>query len=462
MVLLQRIRVCPIMFRRLAATFLFIFPLWGVGGAIADAEEPEANLPELRLSLRDAIQAAIDNNVNVRLLKERIAAAQAQADTSLGALLPNVAGFVNGRNQTVNLAAFGLPADRLAGFGLTRSVTEPFEVYDARATLVQNIFSLSLIQRWRAAKAGVSVADLEAEVTKRDVMATVGLLYIEALRADEAVKARQADIELSQQLLNLAKDRRAAGIATGLDVTREEVQLENNKQRLLVSQNEQESARLSLIRALGISFEVRVTLTDELKFVPVEPQRAEEALTTAREQRLELKAQENRQRLAALSLSSVAGERLPSLSLNGEYGWIGVKPEDALATRAIGLTFSVPIFDGGQRESRISETRSRVRQESIRMKDVSDQVTLEVRNALLTLESSTQQVAVSEKGMELALKELTFARDRFAAGLGTNIEVTNAQTSVARARDNQIEALFRFNASRINLARAKGEIEKLY
>jgi outer membrane protein TolC len=217
-----------------------------------------------------------------------------------------------------------------------------------------------------------------------------------------------------------------------------------------------------LIRSLGIAFDVRLVLTDDLKFVPVEPQAAEQALTAAREQRLELRAQENRQRLAALTLNSVTSERIPSLSLNGDYGWIGLKPEDALATRSIGLTFSIPIFDGGQRESRISETRSRVRQESIRMKDVSDQVTLEVRNALLTLESSMQQVAVAEKGMELALKELTFARDRFAAGLTTNIEVTNAQTSVARARDNQIEALFRFNASRINLARAKGEIERFF
>jgi outer membrane protein TolC len=418
--------------------------------------------PELRLSLREAIEAAIDNNVNVQLLKERIAAAQAQADTSLGALLPNVSGYVNGRNQTVNLAAFGLPANRLAGLGLTRSVTDPFEVYDARASLVQNIFSLSLIQRWRASRAGVDVASLEAEVTKRDVMATVGLLYIEALRADEAVKARQADIELAQQLFKLARDRKTAGVATGLDVTREEVQLENNRQRWLVAQNEQQSARLNLIRALGIGFEVRLVLTDELTFVPMEAQPAEQALTIAREQRLELRAQENRQKLAALSLSSVASERLPSLSLNGDYGWIGLKPEDALTTRSIGLTFSVPIFDGGQRESRISETRSRVRQESIRMKDVSDQVNLEVRNALLTLESSQQQVAVAQKGLDLAAKELTFARDRFAAGLTTNIEVTNAQTSLARARDNVIEALFRFNASRINLARAKGEIEKVF
>ncbi|CUS32862.1 putative Outer membrane efflux protein [Candidatus Nitrospira nitrosa] len=426
------------------------------------AEEQEAVAPELKLSLRDAIQAAVDNNVNVRLLKERIAAAQAQTNTSFGALLPNVGGYLNGRHQTVNLAAFGLPADRLSGLGLTRSVTDPFEVYDARATLVQNIFSLSLLQRWRAAKSGLDVAGLEAEVTKRDVMATVGLLYIEVLRADEAVKARLTDIELSQQLLKLARDRRTAGVATGLDVTRQEVQLENNKQRLLVSQNEQESARLNLIRALGIAFDVRLTLTDELKFVPPVTQRVEEALVIAREQRLELRAQETRQRLATLSLSSVTSERIPSLSLNGDYGWIGLKPDEAVTTRSIGLTLSIPIFDGGQREGRISENRSRVRQESIRMKDVSDQVTLEVRNALLTLESSTQQVAVAEKGLELALKELTFAKDRFAAGLVTNIEVTNAQASVARARDNQIEALFRFNASRINLARAKGEIDKLF
>ncbi len=453
-------RVCLV--TRLLAVLIFLWTLCGTATAPVAAEEFEKNPPELKLSLREAIQAAVDNNVNVRLLKERIAAAQAQANTSFGALLPNVSGYASGRNQTVNLGAFGLPPDRLSGLGLRRSVTDPFEVYDARATLVQNIFSLSLIQRWRAAKSGVDVADLEAEVTKRDVMATVGFLYIEALRADEAVKARQADIELSQQLLKLARDRKAAGIATGLDVTREEVQLENNKQRLLVSQNEQESARLNLIRALGIDFDVRVKLTDELKFVRPEAQRTDEALTVAREQRLELRAQESRQRLAALSLSSVTSERIPSLSLHGDYGWIGLKPEDALATRSLGLIFSIPIFDGGQRESRISETRSRVRQELIRMKDVSDQVTLEVRNALLTLESSTQQVAVAEKGMELALKELTFARDRFTAGLTTNIEVTNAQTSVARARDNQIEALFRFNASRINLARAKGEIEKLF
>jgi len=426
------------------------------------AEERSQAPPELRLSLHDAIQAAIDNNVNVRLLRERIAAAQSAANTSLGALLPNVSGYATGRNQTVNLAAFGIPQDRLGALGVPGGVTQPFDVYDARASLVQNVFSLSLIQRWRAARTGVDVASLEAEVTKRDVMATTGLLYMEAIRVEAAVRARQADIELSQQLLKLAQDRKKAGVATGLDVTREEVQMENTRQRLLVAQNDQESAKLNVIRALGIDFDVRLILTDELALINVVPQSPADALLAAHENRTELKAQLTRQKLASLSLSSVTNERVPSLSLNGDYGWVGLKPEDAFATRSVGLMLSVPIFDGGQREGRISENRSRVRQESIRMQDVSDQITLEVRNALLTLDSSTQQVAVAEKGIELAMKELTFARDRYAAGLATNIEVTNAQTSVARARDNQIEALFRFNASRINLARAKGEIEQLF
>ena len=182
---------------RCAIVLLLLFVMTFAGLSWLNAEELPDRPPELRLSLHDAIQAAVDNNVTVRLLRERIAAAQANANTSLGSLLPNVSGYVSGRNQTVNLAAFGLPQDRLGALGVPGGITQPFDVYDARANLVQNLFSLSLIQRWRAARTGVDVASLEAEVAKRDVMATVGLVYIEVLRAEAAVKARQADIELS-------------------------------------------------------------------------------------------------------------------------------------------------------------------------------------------------------------------------------------------------------------------------
>lgn len=102
----HRLIVCRVVSIVLAAV------ICGTATELLSAEELERNPPELKLSLREAIQAAIDNNVNVRLLKERIAAAQAQASTSLGALLPNIGGYLNGRNQTVNLAALW---DRCAG-----------------------------------------------------------------------------------------------------------------------------------------------------------------------------------------------------------------------------------------------------------------------------------------------------------------------------------------------------------
>ena len=81
----------------------------------------------------------------------------------------------------------------------------------------------------------MDVAGLDAEVTKRDTMATVGLVYLETLRAMAAVDARKADVTLNKELLRLATERKSAGMATSLDVTRAKVQLENERQRLLVA-----------------------------------------------------------------------------------------------------------------------------------------------------------------------------------------------------------------------------------
>jgi len=418
----------------------------------ATSEQTGASRPPvLKLSLRDAMQAAIDQNPTVRLFKERITQAQDVADTQLGALLPNLSGGLSYARRRFFTSRFGAAA----------TVTDPIEFYDARMFLTQNVFSLSLIQKWRAAKTGVEVAGLDAEVTKRDTMATVGLVYLETLRAKAAVEARRADVLLNEELLRLATGRKAAGMATRLDVTRAKVQLENERQRLLAAEIEEGRATLNLIRAMGISFDVQVVLTDKLTMVPVPEQTMKEALQLAQDNRTELKVQKRRERLASLSLSSVASERIPSMQATGEVGMVGNQIPDMLTTDGVAVLMTVPIFDGGQREGRISEGRSIVRQEAINTQDIQYQITLEVRDALLTLNSSKQQVAVAEGSLKLSLTELELARERFAVGVATNIEVTNAQTSVAQARDNLIQGLFNFNASRISLARSQGRLQDL-
>ncbi len=417
-----------------------------------DSATAADDTPELRLSLRDAIEAAVDNNPTVRLLREQVMEARGNTQNELGALLPNLSGRMSWNRRTFFLGSLGVSG----------GVTGPFNFFDYRGVLTQNLFSLSLIQKWRAARTGIEVAELDAEVTRRDAMATAGLLYVEALRAEAAVKAVEANITLNEELLRLAEDRKAAGLATGLDVTREQVQLENERQRLLVAQNERERAKLNLIRALGIDFHVQLVLTDELKLLELPGQTTRQALEVARANRAELKAQNRRERLAALSLSSVASERIPSFSFNGDWGHTGSKVDGTFEVWSSTLMLTIPVFDGGSREGRISQERSLVRQEQIRAKDVAHQITLEVRDALLTLRSTQQQVLVAREGLRLSLRELDLARERFTVGVANNVEVTNAQASVARARDNVVVALSNFNASRINLARATGRMDLLY
>lgn len=408
-------------------------------------------LPELRLSMRDAMQAAVDNNPTVQIFKERVTQAEEQAFTQRGALLPNLSARVSGARRRFFLGAFAGAAN----------VSRPFDFYESRLALNQNIFSLSLIQKWRAARTNIEVAGLDSETQKMDTMAMVALAYLETLRVQKSVKARLADVKLNNQLLRLAMERKSVGMATRLDVTRAKVQLENEKQRLLVARNDFGSAKLNLSRGIGLSFDVKLILTDDLKLVPVAPQTVDEALQVARAHRVELKAQKKRERLAELTLSSVVMERVPSLTGSGDVGMIGNQPSDALTTDNVQVLLSIPLFDGGQREGRISEQRSLLRLESIRTRDVEKQVGLEVRDALLTIASTQQQVAVAKEGLRLAFQELLLARRRFAVGLATNIEVTDAQTRVAQARDNLIEALFNFNASRVDLARAQGRLEEL-
>ena len=257
-------------------------------------------MPVLRLSLKDAIEAALDKSPNVRLYKERIEAARGASRTQLGALLPNLAGSSKFTNQTFFLGTIGGAPVR----------TQPFDIADARGTLSQSLFSWSLIERWRASRAALAVSEGEADTTKNDTMATVALHYMEVLRHYETANARTANVELYKELVAFIKNRQSGGMATGLDTARLETQLENERQRLELTRSDIERTKLILINALGVNFDVRLELTDELK-APEEPVPAQDyAMEVALSNRPEMKAQEQRIQVSKLTLSSVKGERL--------------------------------------------------------------------------------------------------------------------------------------------------------
>ena len=429
--------------------------LIGGGGAFAqtntESQSMTDQVPVLKLTLADAIQAALDKNPNIRLFRERVEAARSVTKTQLGALLPNLSATGKMNNQTFFLGTIGGAPVR----------TQPFDIVDGRGTFSQSLFSLSLIDRWRASRSAFQVAELEATTTGNDTVATVALHYFEVLRNQETLNARYANVGLYEDLVGFVRSRQAGGMATGLDTARLESQLENERQRLELAKGDVERARLMLLNSIGIGFDVDLALIDELKGYDGLIPSLENAMASALRNRPELKAQLQRIKTAELSLKSIKGERLPSLSAQGDVGMIGNQADHATNTYNVGAMLSVPLWDGGQREGRIGESRSQLNQEAFKLALVKNQVTMELRDALVTLKASVEQHRIAKDGLKASLTEVALARERFRILSSNTLELSNALFSLVRARDNMIDALFRVNASRVNLARSQGEAEAL-
>jgi len=415
--------------------------------------------PKMALSLNKAIEIALapDGNTRVQLAAEAVRAAQARKAEARSVLLPNVDGSWTARSFTQDLTTFGLQIQvPIPGFAIP-SFVGPVDVYDLRASATQTVFNLSAIRKFQAAGAQASASRLDTEQARVEASAQVGKAYVNAARAENAVATAQANVELAERLFALAKSEKEAGTGTGLDVTRAEVQVASEKQHLIAAKEDRETSRLNLLRAMNVPLDLDVDLTDPLNYTPADIPDAAKALEAARANRPDLKAQSTREHSARLSYNSAVDERLPSVGAFGDYGDIGVQPNTLRPTRTVGVSVKIPVFDGGRRDALRAEASSQLRSEAIRSHDLAKQAELEVRTAIATLRSADEQARVSLESVTLSTKELEQAERRYRAGVANSVEVVDAQTRLARARENKDTAVYRQRAARIDLAAALGD-----
>jgi outer membrane protein TolC len=281
------------------------------------------------------------------------------------------------------------------------------------------------------------------------------------LRAVAELEAVNANVALAEAVLKQAQNQKSAGNGTGIEVTRARVELLNQKQRRLIAENDRNKARLELLRAMGLRLDTEVELADRLNYAPVDTAAFERAKEEAKNSRADLKAQESREDAARLSASATRMERLPSIASFADYGTTGAGLGSSLPTRTYGIAVRVPVFDGFRRDARREESNSIYRQEKIKTNDLKDQIELDVQLSIDSMHSAEEQVSVASEALTLAESELTQARRRYDAGVASGLEVTDAQTRLARARDNHIAALFNFNLSRLEYGQATGTIRSM-
>jgi outer membrane protein len=410
------------------------------------------------LSYEQAVRLAIENNLATLRAHERRNEARGQQEQARAPLLPNVSGVAYQASLTMNLVALGFQPGTFPG--ISKTFLGPFKNFDARLLLRQSVFDLSAIRNYQAGKAGVRVAELSESLAREEVASRTGLSYLEALRADRAVVAAQANVELAQALLQLARDQRNAGVATGVDVIRAQTRLAEQQTGLAQAQTDSEQARLNLQRLIGLPLGGPLTLTDQLRFVEDPLPSVETAVSQAAQDRREIQVAEEENRVTQLELQSVRAEHLPSLEVVGDYGSSGITPGSFdLPTRRVAVQLNVPIFNGGLTQGRVTAAASRQRQTELSLANVRGQVEEDVRLALTTLRTAAVQVRAADESVTLAQRELEMARDRFRAGVADNLEVITAQTSLANARVSQVTALAQHNAARLNLAAALGRAE---
>jgi outer membrane protein len=414
----------------------------------------------LPLSMKRAVEIALapDGSTRVALAQESIDQAAQRVIEAKAAFLPNLDASIQDRRQTSDLKAFGFNFTfPIPGFSIP-TIVGPFNVLDTRATAQQSVLNVSDIRKYQAAKATLAAVKLDNDSTRNSVADEVARDYLLCLRADADRATAQANVELSTALLQLAQRQKAAGTATGIDVTRAEVQLANDRQRLIRAGNDRTRAILQLLKAMGLSLGSPVEFTDKLAYKPVDAATAESLLEQARKTRPELKTQQKKEQAARLTYGAVKSERLPTIGASADYGAIGQDISGARATYTLGVSLKVPVFDGFRRRARREESFSEYKQEQIRTRDLGQQIELQVRVALESLRSAAAEVDAARDGLALADSELAQARRRFEAGVATSEEVIDAQTRLQRARDNQLNALYDYNAARLDLATATGTI----
>ena len=413
----------------------------------------------LRLTLDQAVGLALKQNPTAQIAV--LQAAQSEQDKNIvrADLLPQANAKISDEAQKVNLLAQFGGRTPFPGFPKTLG---PYQVFSAGPSFGGPVFDLTLWRRYQAARDSVSASKANSLSTREQVILLVVSQYIGTLRAVANVEASQSRVSLAQALYDQAADLQKEGVGTGIDTLRANVELQNEKQRLLEAENDRETSLFGLSRLLNLDPRQTIELADSLSFFDTPQPEAGASMELALSGRQEWKALQAQIKSAENQKKASSESRLPSVRFDGDFAYIGTSGNTTLPTYTYQASVNMPLFTGGRIHAEIVRADLEIKKLEQQQDDLRNQIALDVKTALLNLQSARSEVEVSNLGVRLSKEEVDQARDRFKAGVANNIEVIQAQDSLARANDNQIVALYRFNQARADLARSIGQMEKVY
>jgi outer membrane protein TolC len=408
----------------------------------------------LQISFLDAIDRGLKQNLGLLLSSDSTLAARGDRWKELSNLLPNLEAKGQENDGQISLSALGF---RLPAFP---RVIGPFNYLDMRAYLTQQVFNWNYIQKERAAVQNLKAAEYTYKQARELVVLVVGNGYLQAIAGAARVETTEAQVKTAQALYDRAVDQQKAGVSPAIDTLRAQVELQSRQQQLIVARNDFAKQKLALSRTIGLPLGQQFALTDRAPYDALVPPTLEEGLQRAFASRSDYQAALAQTRAAELSRRAATAEHYPTFDLEGDFGDIGVNPANSNGTFHVAGTITVPIFQGGLTHADVLQAEATLRQARARLEDLRGQIDNDVRNALLDLNAAADAVEVARSSVDLAEQTLAQARDRFSAGVTDNLEVVQAQETVASAHENYISSLYAHNLAKVELARSLGNAEQ--
>lgn len=402
------------------------------------------------LSLDDAIQMGLQHNLGLLLTSQSTQSARGAELDQLQALLPTVNGDIKEAEQETNLEAEGL---RISGFP---KIIGPYGYTDIRGSLNWSLLDLSSLQNYLAAKHDFDAAKLSVEDARQMVVLTVGNAYLRVIADKAQIAADKAELATARVSLNQAMDQHSAGTAPKLDVLRARVDYQTQEQTLIAAQNAFEKDKIALARAIGLPLEQKYVATETAPFAPLDHIDQAQAVSEALASRQDLKALEQKVEAAKHARKAATYERLPVIKFSGNYGDIGINVANSHGTgNAVG-SLDVPIFEEPKLRGDAKQAQAQLDEEEAKLSDLRGQITQDVDDSILDIESSAKQVQVAKSNVALAAEELKEAQERYVAGVSDNLAVSQAQQALAQADAQYVSSLYAHNVAKLSLARAMG------
>lgn len=286
--------------------------------------------------------------------------------------------------------------------------------------------------------------------------ATTG--YFNMLNATNMKALRQESVDRLQAHLDNVIAQYNVGIVARADVLRSEVELANAQQNYITASNEYDVAEATLNNIIGTPLGTTLLLKDRLQYEPYENDMAY-CLAYSEQHRPELKQAEYAIDSAEAALVVARSGHMPKVYANASNNWGGNGsdwPGDDDENWSVGVTASMNVFDSGVTWSKIHAAQENLAKAKETQRQIKDNVELEVRTDYLNLREAEKRITTTQVAVASAEEDYHIAVVRYQAGVGTNIDVMDAQEALTQAKTNYYQALYNYNTSKAALNTSMG------